>query len=225
MTRESYDQPILGEALGADKTIMKSVIAITAAVIVATSSWASAQAANPAPTPGQSLADVARAEEARRKNVRKPARVFTNGTLKADPNPNIARPPSQTVPSGGASPEAPAGTPAPGTPGAETPAPAPDPGTAKDQGYWAGRIAKARAEVERSKMFAESLQSRINALTADAANRDYPSKGVVDGQRNGALAELEKVKKEIEAGEKAIFAIEEEARRAGVPPGWLRPGV
>jgi hypothetical protein len=30
------------------------------------------------------------------------------------------------------------------------------------------------------------------------------------------------VRKEIEDGNKAIAAIEDEARRAGVPPGWLR---
>jgi hypothetical protein len=39
---------------------------------------------------------------------------------------------------------------------------------------------------------------------------------------NKALAELERVRGDIEAQEKAVTDLEEEARRAGVPPGWLR---
>ena len=42
---------------------------------------------------------------------------------------------------------------------------------------------------------------------------------------NTALAELERLKKEIDTQQKAITAIEDEARRAGVPAGWLRPGA
>jgi hypothetical protein len=33
------------------------------------------------------------------------------------------------------------------------------------------------------------------------------------------------VRKELEEQAKAITAIEDEARRARVPPGWLRPGA
>jgi len=36
------------------------------------------------------------------------------------------------------------------------------------------------------------------------------------------VQELERLKKEIQQQTKAIADIEEEARRAGVPPGWLR---
>ena len=43
---------------------------------------------------------------------------------------------------------------------------------------------------------------------------------------NQALAtELERVKKELVDQQKAITSIEDEARRAGVPSGWLRPGA
>ena len=37
-----------------------------------------------------------------------------------------------------------------------------------------------------------------------------------------AIAEQERVKAEIEAQKKAIADLEEEARKAGVPPGWIR---
>jgi predicted nucleic acid-binding Zn-ribbon protein len=39
---------------------------------------------------------------------------------------------------------------------------------------------------------------------------------------NKTVAELERVRGEIEAQEQAVADLEEEARRAGVPPGWLR---
>ena len=84
-------------------------------------------------------------------------------------------------------------------------------------------MAEARDQVERSRMFAEALQSRINALNADFSARDDPAQRAVIGtQLQKALAELERVRGDIEAQEKALADLEEEARRAGVPPGWLR---
>ena len=41
-------------------------------------------------------------------------------------------------------------------------------------------------------------------------------------ERQKAIDELNRLKKEIEDDKKAIAALQEEARRAGVPPGWLR---
>jgi hypothetical protein len=84
----------------------------------------------------------------------------------------------------------------------------------------------AREQLERSQLFADSLQTRINSLWTDFVNRDDPAqKAKLETDRKTALAELERVKKEIELQTKAITALEDEARRAGVPPGWLRPGA
>ncbi len=81
----------------------------------------------------------------------------------------------------------------------------------------------ARTQLERSRTFADALQSRIAALTVDFINRDDPAqRSVIEQDRTKALAELERVKKEMDDQAKAIAAIEDEARRAGVPPGWLR---
>jgi hypothetical protein len=72
----------------------------------------------------------------------------------------------------------------------------------------------------------DSLQSRINALQTDFVNRDDPAqRAKIEGDRKAALAELERVKKELDENTKKITAIEDEARRAGVPAGWLRPGA
>ena len=100
------------------------------------------------------------------------------------------------------------------------------PAPAKDQAYWSGRM-KARARRSNApQMFADSLQSRINALTTDFVNRDDPAqRAKIETDRNTALAELERVKKEIDEQTKAIAAIEDEARRAGVPSAGCGRGA
>jgi hypothetical protein len=57
----------------------------------------------------------------------------------------------------------------------------------------------------------------------DFVNRDDPFQRAKIGEdRDKALAELARVKDEIARGKKGVEDIEEEARKSGVPPGWLR---
>jgi hypothetical protein len=191
---------------------MKSVITISAALVVTFVTLASGQTV----PQNRPLADVARDEEARRKQTRKPARVITNSSLKPDISKGIAPPPSVTTPSDGAN----------TTPSNATPAAPAEAGAAKDQAYWSTRIRTAREQLQRTQIFMDSLQTRINSLTTDFVNRDDPAqRAKIETDRQQALAELERVKKELTDQQKAITAIEEEARRAGVPSGWLRPGA
>ena len=163
----------------------------------------------------QSLGDVARKEEARRKTVKKPSRVYTNDNLK-----NVD-PPSEPVPS----PE-PQATATPATPDSSAAATAPaanDAAGARDEKYWRNRLDTERTALSRAQTFQEALQSRINALSADFVNRDDPAqRNVIAADRQKALAELDRVKKEIADHQKSIADIQEEGRRAGVPAGWLR---
>jgi hypothetical protein len=93
----------------------------------------------------------------------------------------------------------------------------------KTEGYWKDRLAKARGDLDRAKTFADALQSRINALTTDFAARSDPAqRAQIGNDRQKALAELDRVKKEIEANTKAISDIQDEGRKAGVPAGWVR---
>jgi hypothetical protein len=67
------------------------------------------------------------------------------------------------------------------------------------------------------------MQSRINALTTDFTNRDDPAQRARIGvERQKALADLDRLKRALETGKKAIADLMEEGRRAGVPAGWLR---
>jgi hypothetical protein len=170
-----------------------------------------------AATSAQTLGDVARQEEARRQTVKAPAKVYTNDSLRSDPSsprPAVA----------GAPASAPSSAPDASKPGA-TSAPAPDASVkdgAKDEAYWKKRMADAREAVERAKIFAEALQTRINSLSNDWAARDDPyQRAKISADRDKAMAELGRVQKEIVDGTKAIAAIQEEARKAGAPAGWV----
>ena len=67
------------------------------------------------------------------------------------------------------------------------------------------------------------MQTRINALTTDFVNRDDPAqRSVIEQNRNKSIAELARLNTSVKDTQKAIDDLLEEARRAGVPPGWLR---
>lgn len=162
----------------------------------------------------QGLAAIAKKEEERRKNVKAAGKVYTNDNLTTDITSPAPPPPTNATAS-----EPSTQVPSVNLPGGGT---TPDP-NAKDEAYWRSRINDARSAVERSRIFADALQSRINALTTDIVNRADPAqRAQLELERQRALAELDRVKKEIADQTKAISDIEEEARKAGVPPGWLR---
>ncbi len=165
----------------------------------------------------QSLGDVARQEEARRKTVKSPGKVYTNDALKSEPGL-----PQATVPS----PSAPQSGPKSGTPNAsgQTPASGASATDAKqEEASWRKRVQAEREALERSQTFADALQSRINGLNADFTSRDDPAqRNVVAANRDKAIKELDRVKGEIQQHTKALADIQDEARRANVPAGWVR---
>ena len=93
----------------------------------------------------------------------------------------------------------------------------------KDQAYWSGRKKELQSKLDSDQTLAEAMQTRINVLTADFSSRSDPvQRASVERDRNKALAELDRLHKAIDEGKKALAALDEEARKAGVPAGWLR---
>jgi hypothetical protein len=174
------------------------------------------------PLYAQSLGDVARKEEERRKTVKAP-KVYTDkdvGSVRAaTPAPTVSSAGEAAGASTGAatppSPDAPAGA-------AGEPPPA-GAGAVKDQAYWADRMKTLRDQVARDQTFAEALQTRVNVLAADFVNRDDPAQRTsIEQDRQKAMAELARLRQAIIDGQQAIADLEDEARRSGVPAGWLR---
>jgi hypothetical protein len=168
-----------------------------------------------------SLADLARQEQERRKQIEKPSKVLTNEDLRSAP------PVIQGSPAG--APAEAAKEPAAAEKSAETKDQAAQPSAAdkgaepKDQAYWSGRQKTLQTQLERDQTFAVALQSRISALTTQYVNQSDPvQQAAVATERQNAITELNRLTKQIEDDKKALADLQEEARRAGVPPGWLR---
>ena len=161
----------------------------------------------------QSLGDVAKKEEQRRKTVKSTGKVYTNDQLKPDPQPS--------VPAGSAT-----GTRRPLRRARPRRLPRPPSRASADKGdekSWRKRIADARDALQRSQTFADALQSQLNCAHDRLRESGRPgSATAIANNRDRVTAELERVKKEVAAQTKAISDIQEEARRAGVPAGWVR---
>jgi hypothetical protein len=170
------------------------------------------------PAYAQTLGEIAKREQERKKAKPAAVKTYTNDDLKQLPAPEGTPDKPADPAAKGADAKTGDAKPAPEKVDATKPA---EP--AKDEAYWRGRITSAREDVRRNEAFKEALQTRINALTADFSARDDPyQRAKVADDRQKALAELARVSGDIEKTTKLIADIEDEARRAGVPPGWLR---
>ena len=86
------------------------------------------------------------------------------------------------------------------------------------------RVTQARETLQRNEVFLQALQTRQNALYNDFRNGagSYTQQAQVNEDRQKNQQELERVKADVENSRRLVANIEEEARKAGVPPGWLR---
>jgi len=171
------------------------------------------------PASAQSLGELAKKEQERRKALPQAKKVYTDDDLKKIAAAAGISTDQPAKPADAAKPDD-ATAPKDGDPAKADKDKADAP---PNEAAWRAKMTTARDALRRNEMFAEALQSRINGLTADFTARDDPyQRAQVADQRQKALAELDQVKKDIEGSKKAISEIEEEARRANVPPGWIR---
>jgi hypothetical protein len=174
----------------------------------------------PAPAPAQSLGDAARREHARRRRVEASgdkARVITESELSAGRTASAAAPkadatrPSAVEDESALRDESEDGSAAP---------PSDDAGRRDQEDMWRGRMLEARNSVE----FARRRHEYLSTLVM------VPGKYYVDEESGRAVItsteQLQQLTAEAladrHAAEQALADLEERARRAGVPPGWLR---
>jgi hypothetical protein len=171
------------------------------------------------PVSAQSLGEIAKKEAERRKTLPPAVKTYTNEDLK-----KLApwAGDTATKPAEGAKAGDPAKPGAPAKPTEVKDAALP-PEAAKDEKYWRGRITAVKEDIRRNESFRDALQVKIDALANDFSSRDDPAaRAKIADDRQKALAELARLNTDIEKANKLIPEIEEEARKAGVPPGWLR---
>ena len=161
----------------------------------------------------QSLADVAKAEEARRKTIKPGAKVYTNEDLGRTPSTSAAPTQPAAAPGTAAKPGAPAAK-----PGEEKPV---DP--TKTQAHWKERATTIQQSLSRNKLLLDALQSQVNSLNAEFVTMDDPGqRELLQARLQRATGELQRVQQDIEKQTKAASDLQDEARKAGVPAGWVR---
>ena len=151
--------------------------AFTRASVVALVAGLGLASAMAATVTAQSLGDIAKQEEARRKAVKTPSKVLTNDSLRSVPTPVSAPAPAAAA--------SPAASAPPGAPAAADAKAKPPVDRKAEEAAWRQRIQGARDSLQRSQMFAEALQSRINGLTADFTARDDPAQRAVVANETG----------------------------------------
>jgi hypothetical protein len=171
------------------------------------------------PAFAQGLADLARAAEAARKGgTDKPAvKVYTNEDL-----PAVDRQPPGTEAAGDPAAADPPSA-AQLAPAVEPPSPE-SPSPERGEAYWRERMRPLRERLDHDRALAQDTRRRADALMRSADRcfqigivcADYTESLRLSEQHKALLAEVAR-------DEQAVFALEGEARRAGVPPGWLRP--
>jgi predicted lipid-binding transport protein (Tim44 family) len=177
--------------------------------------WPVGAAAQTQSTP-PSLAEIAKKEAERRKTTKDAKKVITTKDL-----PESARKPA-SAPATSAERGQSGGDQKP-APGAEISSGSAPSGGQGDEAAWRARITQAREALRRNETFLEALQTRVNALGNDFRNSgDSAQQAKLTQDRLKALEDLERVKADVELSKKQIGDIEEEARKAGVPPGWVR---
>ena len=162
----------------------------------------------------QSLGDVANAEASRRAAVKTPAKRYTNDNLTPASSalPAPAVPTTVTPPV--SKPEAAAGKQGEDARRTEE---------TKTEKYWKDRAGAIRQSLARNTIMLDAFRSQINGLNAEFLSVDDPGRrALLEKRIQNASAELQRVQHDIETGKRAVIELEEEARKAGIPSGWLR---
>ncbi len=157
------------------------------------------------------LASAAEKEKERRKRATSPATTYTDNDLPKDKGGKDA-----------SKPDTPAVSPSP-APAGETRSPA------RDEAYWRNRatglrngVAAAEQRVKKAQDdYGGARKGSVQPLPIDAISQ-VPPLAQVNPEADRLQKELEETKAALAQAQKALADFEEEARKAGVPPGWLR---
>jgi hypothetical protein len=147
--------------------------------------------------PSETIGQVAAREEFRRQLVGRSTRLYTNYDL-----------PVQAIAAA-----------------VEIPAAEPDPASTlpRDEAWWRTRISTVRAMLDRNQMLAEGLAMRVSSLTREIVNQvDTGEQARLRAQLKKTMDELDRQQKIVLGDRRTVEAVQEDARRLGIPMDWLR---
>jgi hypothetical protein len=168
----------------------------------------------PALAPAQGLGDAAKKEKQKRAAVpATPAKTYTESDLA-----ERAVPAGETTSAPETAEPAQPGTPVPAAPQAASSDDAGDRRRA-EEAAWRERVGLARERVDRARMKHEQLSK----LTLVPGYEFVDAKGrTVYGSIEALQQATAEAKRELDDAQRALEDLLEQARRASVPPGWLR---
>jgi hypothetical protein len=173
----------------------------------------------------QSLADLARQEQERRKSIKDPAPIYTEADVQknAPLTTAAARPEVPSPASGQAGQPGGAGAEAKPADAANADAAAKDKAEPKDETEWRSRMQQAREELARSRRLLAAMESQLVGMGIQASSAAVAGLPVPDRSRQEEAArEVERLRSEVAKAEAALSRLEDQARSTGIPPGWVR---
>jgi len=84
-----------------------------------------------------------------------------------------------------------------------------------DEQYWRNKYTAAVARIQAAQQQVDQMQGYVNQWQTLGYNQ---ADAAVRAQQ---LAQLDKAKEQLEAAKQALEDLQDEARRAGAPPGWV----
>ena len=161
----------------------------------------------------QSLAEIAEQERKRRKSTQ--GKVYTNDDLEKRPTdrPRPSPSPGTATPRAGSA--APRGE-------ADSPAE-----RRTEEAAWRARAAGARAAVKAAQNAVAEVQAKMRGpqsqpTPSDGLRQDPDFLLTTSKEREELAERMAAAQAALTAAREALSALEDEARRAGIPPGWLR---
>ncbi len=165
------------------------------------------------PSSAQSLAEIAAKEAARRAAIKEPARVITEKDLPADKS--AASKPAPVEADGARHPATSAQT------SAQTSTTTQTDDNGHDERWWSARARPLVAKLDAATRKLEIARARAAAISAETKRSGAPARTLTRSLQSAA-AEVDRRKAEVVNARRALEDLEEEARKAGALPGWLR---
>ncbi len=162
------------------------------------------------PASAQSLADLAAKEAARRAAIKKPARVITDEDLPADKGAPAKAPPMN------------AGRGAPADPAGKQQATTKTDDNGHDERWWNARAQPLAQRLNAAARTLQAARARVEKISIAMNRAGGRARAAMAQRLQAATAEVERRAAELADARRALDDLEEEARKAGALPGWLR---